>query len=50
MQKWEYTTRQVNPRCIDEFLEEYGEKGWELVTALHHNEWIMLIFKRPVTQ
>jgi hypothetical protein len=47
MQKWEYmsmTERQGHP---GEFLDQLGEKGWELVTVIEDDGVKRFFFKRP---
>ncbi len=52
LQQWEYFTDLFPDRGGDaeEFLNGYGERGWELIFAFPYNDGHKYIFKRPKTQ
>lgn len=52
MKKFEYLTCVVDYRDLDEFLNERGPEGWELVSSnqtLPPGSYYRLIFKREKT-
>ena len=61
MQKWEYMVRKTDFKVLNQpsFLElertrltEYGEEGWELVSAVpsQKGESLILFLKRPIEE
>ena len=46
--KWEYKFVKVNRKnLIEPTLNDFGERGWELVTAYTEYHVLALYFKRP---
>ena len=61
MQKWEYMVRRTDFKALSQasFLEleqtrltEYGEEGWELISAVpsQQGETLIMFLKRPVEE
>jgi len=48
IKKWEYQTEYINYTLSDEDLNQYGEKGWELVSAVMANGAFYYCFKREL--
>ena len=64
--KWEYKTVKLkvagfwgvglDPEKADEFINQFGQEGWELVSAFDLSEGagiskeVILIFKRPLAE
>lgn len=49
MTQWEYFTAPVLSHVAQDILNNFGDEGWELVTALptEHPETVVAYFKRP---
>jgi hypothetical protein len=57
MQRWEYMIRKTDLKALNQpsmldleqvRLTEYGEEGWEIVSAIPSQECLILFLKRPV--
>ena len=52
MKKFEYLeVKDVNTYAIEKTLNEYGKKGWELITLQEHRtSYPTALFKREITE
>ncbi len=57
MQRWEYMIRKTDLKALNQpsmpdleqvRLTEYGEEGWEIVSAIPSQECLIIFLKRPV--
>lgn len=49
MEKFEYMTLETNESIpLKKALNDYGNKGWELVTVCHTCKELLYIFKRRI--
>jgi hypothetical protein len=57
MQRWEYMIRKTDLKALNQSsmldleqvrLTEYGEDGWEMVSAVPSQESLIIFLKRPV--
>ena len=57
MQRWEYMIRKTDLKALNQSsmldleqvrLTEYGEEGWEMVSAVPSQESLIIFLKRPV--
>ena len=57
MLRWEYMIRKTDLKALNQAsmldleqvrLSEYGEEGWEMVSAVPSQESLIIFLKRPV--
>lgn len=47
MVKWEYKKAPISSSEINNLLDFFGERGWELISVNKEDDWYYCIFKRP---
>lgn len=47
MVKWEYKKVPISSSEINNLLDLFGERGWELISVNKEGDWYYCIFKRP---
>ncbi len=59
MQKWEYMIRKTDLKALNQAsrldleqvrLTEYGEEGWEIVSAVPSQDALIIFLKRPTEE